>query len=565
MAPATGSGLVVRTLQRAGVNVAFGLPGAHIDGILQDALDAKLRIVDVRHEMNAGHAAEGYARVTGNLGVAVVTAGGGFTNVLTSVANAHLDRTPVLYVVGSGPLETDQVNDQQAGFDQVAMATPVTKFAHRVTRTELIPRLVAQAIRIAQSEPKGPVLLDIPWDVLRRQIDVDEAEDYRVEIDGSGIASADGVDRIVEALSTAERPIALVGKSFVTADARAQLHEFAARTGVPLFSDWEGLGAIVGSERHVGLLQSLATVPEDERPDLVLLLGLRFGMATQFGTGRLLPKSARIFQIDPDGRELGRLQEVELGIQADAVGTVGVLNERLGDSPVPLGRDNWLKTLRDISATRRSALAAETEEHGDDAIHPYLAVRTIAESVPENATVVVDGALTELWLSETIALAPLAHYLGHGYLSSMGSNFGVAVGAQYATPDRATILVTGDGAVGYSLAEFDTLVRAGLPVIVIVLNNQAWGATLHTQQFFFGQDRVTNNRLQNGSYSGVARALGADGVDVTELDQLRPAIEAALAARRPTCIDVRVSLAPIPPEERVLNGGAPFGGIEIDA
>jgi acetolactate synthase I/II/III large subunit len=565
MTPATGSGLVVRTLQRAGVNVAFGLPGAHIDGILQDALDAKLRIVDVRHEMNAGHAAEGYARVTGDLGVAVVTAGGGFTNVLTSVANAHLDRTPVLYVVGSGPLETDQVNDQQAGFDQVAMAAPVTKFAHRVTRTELIPRLVAQAIRVAQSEPKGPVLLDIPWDVLRQQVDVDEVEDYRIEIDGTGIAPAAGVDRIIEALGAARRPIVLVGKSFVTAEARALLHEFAARTGVPLFSDWEGLGAIVGSEQHVGLVQTLATVPEDERPDLVLLFGLRFGMTTQFGTGRLLPKSARIFQIDPDGRELGRLQDVELGIQADPVGTIGLLNERLGAGSVPTGRDDWLTTLRDISDTRRSALAAETEEHEDDAIHPYLAVRAIAESIPDAATVVVDGALTELWLSETIALAPLAHYLGHGYLSAMGSNFGVALGAQYATPDKATILVTGDGAVGYSLAEFDTLVRAGLPVIVIVLNNQAWGATLHTQQFFFGQDRVTNNRLQNGSYSGVARALGADGVDVTEIDQLRPAIEAALAARRPTCIDVRVSLAPIPPEERVLNGGAPFGGIEIDA
>src|SRR4051794_2594473 len=231
MAAVTGSGLVVRTLQRAGVSVAFGLNGAHVDGIFQDALDAKLRIVDVRHEMNAGHGAEGYARVTGELGVAVVPAGGGFTNVLTSVANAYLDRTPVLYLAGSGPLEMDQVNDQQAGFDQIAMAAPVTKFAHRVTRAELIPRLVAQAVRIAQSEPKGPVLLDIPWDVLRQQVDVEEFEDYRVEIDGTGIASADGVDRIVEALSTAERPIALVGKSFVTADARAQLHEFAARTG----------------------------------------------------------------------------------------------------------------------------------------------------------------------------------------------------------------------------------------------------------------------------------------------------------------------------------------------
>ncbi|WP_416960024.1 thiamine pyrophosphate-binding protein [Streptomyces sp. Agncl-13] len=566
MATATGSGLVVRTLRRAGVDVAFGLPGAHIDGILQDALDAKLRVVDVRHEMNAGHAAEGYARVTGQLGVAVVTAGGGFTNVLTSVANAHLDRTPVLYIAGSAPLEMDEVNDQQAGFDQVAMAAPVTKFAHRVTRTELIPRLVAQAIRIAQSEPKGPVLLDIPWDVLRQSVDVDEVvDDYRVEVDGTGVSPAGAVDRIIEALGTARRPIALVGKSFVTAEARAQLHDFAARTGVPLFSDWEGLGAIAGSAQHVGLLQTLATVPEDERPDLVLMLGLRFGMATQFGTGRLLPKSARIFQIDPDGRELGRLQDVELGVQADPIGTVGLLNERLGDSDVPSGREDWLTGLRDISATRRSALADETEQHEDAAIHPYLAVRTIAESVPDQATVVVDGALTELWLSETIALAPLAHYLGHGYLSAMGSNFGVALGAQYAHPDKATILVTGDGAVGYSLAEFDSLVRAGLPVVVIVLNNRAWGATLHTQQFFFGQDRVTNNRLENGSYSGVARALGADGVDVTDLDQLRPAIEAALAARRPTCIDVRVSLAPIPPEERVLNGGAPFGGVEIDA
>ncbi|MFI7699489.1 thiamine pyrophosphate-binding protein [Nonomuraea sp. NPDC049480] len=564
MVAATGSGLVVRTLQRAGVNVAFGLPGAHIDGILQDALDAKLRIVDVRHEMNAGHAAEGYARVTGELGVAVVTAGGGFTNVLTSVTNAYLDRTPVLYIAGSGPLEMDQVNDQQAGFDQIAMAAPVTKFAHRITRAELIPRLLAQAIRIAQSEPKGPVLLDIPWDVLRQPVDVDEVEDYRLEIDGTGIAPAGGVDRILDALSAAQRPIALVGKSFVTAEARARLHEFAARTGVPLFSDYEGLGAIAGSEQHVGLLQTLATVPEDERPDLVLLLGLRFGLATQFGTGRLLPKSSRIFQIDPDGRELGRLQDVELGIQADPVGTISLLNERLGDSPVPSGRDVWLTTLQDVSAARRSALAAETEKY-EDAIHPYLAVRTIAESVPDRATVVVDGALTELWLSETIALAPLAHYLGHGYLSSMGSNFGVALGAQYAAPDKATILVTGDGAVGYSLAEFDSLVRAGLAVIVIVLNNRAWGATLHTQEWLFGRDRVTNNRLENGSYSGVAQALGADGVDVTEMDQLRPAIEAALAARRPTCIDVRVSLAPIPPEERVLMGGGPFGGVEIDA
>lgn len=563
MQGATGSELVVRTLQRAGVKVAFGLNGAHVDGIFQAAMDADLRIVDVRHEMNAGHAAEGYARVTGDIGVAVITAGGGFTNVLTSVANAYLDRTPAVYIVGSGPLELDQINDQQAGFDQVAMAAPVTKFAHRITRAELIPRLLAQAIRTARSEPRGPVLLDIPWDVLRQPVDLDGAEDFRLDIDRVGAASPDTADQILEALRTAERPIALVGNSFISVEERAELHAFAARAGVPLFSDCEGLGAIVGSDQHVGLVQTLATVPEGERPDVVLILGLRFGLPTQFGTGSLIPKSARVIQVDPDGRELGRLQAVDLGVQADPVGTVASLNRSLSDGSPPADRDIWLKTLKDVCAGRSAALAAEAEKHQGD-IHPYLAVRTIAESVPDDSVVVVDGALTELWLSEAIALAPLAHYLGHGYLSSMGSNFGVALGAQCARPDRATILVTGDGAVGYSLAEFDSLVRAGLPVVVIVLNNRAWGATLHAQQLFFGQDRVTNNHLENGSYSGVARALGADGVEVTSLDELRPALEAALANRRPTCLDVRVSLAPIPPEERVLMGSGPFGGIEVD-
>jgi acetolactate synthase I/II/III large subunit len=561
MMAATGSGLVVRTLKRAGVDAAFALNGAHVDGIFQAALDEDFRIVDVRHEMNAGHAAEGYARVRGDIGVAVVTAGGGFTNVLTSIANAFMDRTPVVYIAGSGPLEVDQVNDQQAGVDQIAMATPVTKFAHRITRAELIPRLLAQAIRIARSAPQGPVLLDIPWDVLRQEVDLDQVEDFRVAIDGYGAASAVSVDEIVTVLHNAERPVALVGGAFAAPKAREALAEFATRTGVPLFSDMEGLGAITGSEQHVGLVQDLATVPEDQRPDVVLMLGLRFGLPTQFGTGALLPRDAHIIQIDADGRELGRLQDVELAVQADPVATVTALNNRVG-ALVPDGRDVWLKTLKDVAASRKASLALEAAGE-DGPIHPFAAVQTIVENIPAESVVVVDGALTELWLGEAITLARPIHYLGHGYLSSMGSNMGVALGAQLAIGDRPTVLVTGDGAVGYSLAEFDAMVRADLPVVVVVLNNQAWGATLHTQEWLFGRD--VNNRLANGSYSGVAEALGADGYAVTVLDELGPAFRAALAAKRPACIDVRVSLDPIPPGERVLMGGAPFGSTEMDA
>lgn len=562
MESATGGALVVRTLQQAGVNVAFGLNGAHVDGIFQAALDSGFRIVDVRHEMNAGHAAEGYARVRGDIGVAVVTAGGGFTNVLTSMANAYQDRTPVVYIAGSGPLDQDQMNDLQSGIDQVAMATPTTKFAHRVTRPELIPRLLAQAIRIARSSPQGPVLLDIPWDVLRQSVDPATVEEYRLSADYAGTASEAALDEIIELVRDARRPVAIVGKPFASPDARAALHDFAARSGVPLLSDYDGLGAIAGSPQGVGLLQSLVSPGEPERPDLVLMLGIRFGLTTALGSGTLIPRTARIVQVDADARELGRLQDVRLAIQADPAATVAALADRLKavGTISPEAHAPWHTALAQQAADRVSAVEAMSEP--GEVIHPFHAVKVISQVVPEDAVVTVDGALTYLWLSETIASAPLSHYLCHGYFGSMGFGVGTAIGAKSAVGETPTILVTGDGAVGYSLAEFDTMVRTGLPVIVIVLNNRAWGATWHAQEIIYGLERVTNNSLANGSYSGVARALGADGVDVTSLDELGPAIQAALATGRPTCIDVRVSLAPMPPEERVVMGGLPFGDID---
>jgi acetolactate synthase I/II/III large subunit len=194
----------------------------------------------------------------------------------------------------------------------------------------------------------------------------------------------------------------------------------------------------------------------------------------------------------------------------------------------------------------------------DDRIHPYDAVRTIADQIPRDAVVVADGALTYLWLSETIPDAPLSAFLCHGYLGSMGVGMGVALGAQAAGRDNQVVLVTGDGSVGYSLGEFDSMVRAGLPVVVIVLNNKAWGATLHAQELVHGSDRIVNNRLENGSYAAVAAALGVDAYQVTELEELAPTIAKAINTRRPACVEVHVRLDPVPPEERVIMGGAPF-------
>jgi acetolactate synthase-1/2/3 large subunit len=552
----TGGQLVIDVLLAEGVTTAFGINGAHVDSIYQAALDEGLRIVDVRHEMNAGHAAEGYARVTGGLGVAVLTAGGGFTNGLTSIANAFQDRTPVLYIAGSGPLDLDQTNDLQAGIDQVAMATPVTKWAHRVTRTEQLPRLLAQAIRIANAAPRGPVLLDIPWDVLGTPVDTTTIPPAApAEVATSGVRGPDA-DRILALVRTASRPVALVGSEAARAQCADQLSELADLLDLPMVADYEGLGQIIHSPHSVGLVQNLVGLSDGQRPDLVLMLGTRFGLATSGGSGLHIPHSATIVQIDPDARELGRLQPVALGIVADVGTTIDVLlaharrDEHTGD------HEEWRAILAEHLRNRTEALARSVEL--TDRIHPLEAVQAVATAIPDGAVVVADGALTYLWLSETIAQAPLSAYLCHGYLGSMGVGLGTAIGAKSANPNAPVILVTGDGSVGYSLAEFDTMVRADLPVVVLVMNNRAWGATLHAQEIVHGPERVVNNRLENGSYAAVAQALGAHGQTITRLDEIGPAIAAALASGRPSCLDIQVELSPIPPEERVLMGQGPF-------
>lgn len=361
MTELSGGEAVVRILQAAGVGVMFGINGAHIDSVYQAALDAGLPIVDTRHEMNAGHAAEGYARVRGALGVALLTAGGGFTNAVTSMANAHLDRTPVLYLAASGPLAGDETNTLQAGLDQVAIATPVTKWAHRVTRAALIPRILAKAIRTALAPPRGPVLVDVPWDVLTERFVLPDAEAIRAHRPDHGPAAPRAaIDQVLDLLDRAQRPVVLAGSEVPRSGAGDQLREFAERTGAPLLADFEGLGALSGSPLGFGLLQSLFGLADGEEPDLVIMLGLRFGLTTAHGSGTLIPHTARVVQVDADAGEHGLLQQVELSIAADPLPVLQELNRvhaarRTGAQE----RSAWQRTLRDHIRRRATAVAGQ--------------------------------------------------------------------------------------------------------------------------------------------------------------------------------------------------------------
>jgi acetolactate synthase-1/2/3 large subunit len=562
MTTVTGGELVVRTLQKAGVKKIFGLHGAHIDTIFQSCMDHSLPIIDTRHEAAAGHAAEGYARISRKLGVALVTAGGGFTNVVTSIANAYLDRTPVLFLTGSGALRDDETNTLQAGIDQVAIATPVTKWAHRVIATNQIPRLVAQAIRIAMSAPRGPVLLDIPWDILTNQLNEADASIPEVYLPALGVAPRPNqITEAIKVLMAAERAVIVVGSEASRSDSGAAIKTLAMASGLPVFGDYEGLNltADLPDTNRGGLVQGLYGLAKSGvAPDAVLLLGIRFGLNTVHGSGQLLPLDAKIIQVDPDARELGRLQTIAQGIVADVGDATAAFAEAASGCQWP-NRAGWRQIVRDHIGARRRNIASMARR--GEAFHHYVASDIVARHVDKNTVVVADGALTYLWLSEVISETRPGGFLCHGYLGSMGVGFGTAIGAQVAAADmgKRVILVTGDGAVGYSLGEFDTAVRHNIPLIVIVMNNQSWGATLHFQKLAVGPTRITNTRLQNGSYHDVAAALGADSYFASDAESLEQALSQALAKDRPACINVRVDLEAIPPEEMILIGMDPFG------
>jgi len=561
MAKITGGAAIARTMQAAKVEAVFGLHGAHIDSIFQGLRDLGRPVIDTRHEASAGHAAEGYARTNRSLGVALLTAGGGFTNGLTSIANAWLDRTPVLYIAGSGPMAEDETNTLQAGIDQVAMAKPVTKWAHRVLKAEHLPRLLAQAIRLANSPPRGPVLLDVPWDVMTAEIDesvlAEAGEQFVMPATRPG---PDAVQQVLTRLERAKRPVMVLGSEATRADIREPLLKFSRHTGIPVFADYEALNLLapLPDELNGGLIQGLFGFDRiGQAPDCVLMLGLRFGLNTVHGSGQLIPRMADVIQVDPDARELGRLQRVDLPISADVAGTLEALLEAASNRQ-PIDRAGWQKIVRDHVLRRARAVAAAATEGLP--LHPYTAAAAVARYAGPNVGVVADGALTYHWLSEALPAHHPSAFLCHGFFGSMGVGFGVAIGCQVAMAAKGgrAVLVTGDGSVGYSLGDFDTLVRHGLPLIVVVMNNRAWGATLHFQQLAVGANRVTNTRLENGEYSAVAAALGADGYLATTAEELEAALTSAFAHNRPACIDVRVALDPIPPEENILMGQPPF-------
>jgi thiamine pyrophosphate-dependent acetolactate synthase large subunit-like protein len=556
MSMVTGGELLVRTLMRANVTNIFGLHGAHLETIFQSCRDHHIPITDTRHEVAAGHAAEGYARSTRGLGVAMVTAGPGFTNVITSLANAYLDRTPVLYLSGSAGLRDAETNTLQAGLDQVGVATPITKWAHRIAVTQDIPRLVAEAIRLATSGPTGPVLLDLPADVLGAQVDeASVAMPDKVLLDPSSVPApqSKAIDEAIRLLAGASRPVIMAGAgAYMSGVSQQAFREFVEATGIPVFSDFQAHGLLPSNHPlYGGTFHKMADLSApDQRPDVVLALGVRFGLFTLGASDVLVPLAAKIIHVEIDPKEIGRLRQVAVPIVADPRETLRALNAQAKAQRWP-DRKKWQQTIRDAKTERCKSLQKDMDRAAPP-IHPIQAVSAIVRNIDEDAIIVGDGAEAYHWMNEVIHQNHPGGYITHGFLGAVGFGLGLALGAQVANPKRPVLCLVGDGAIGFTIAEFDTMVRHKLPIVAVVMNNHSWAASQHFQEIVSGANRLIGTELRDANYHEVAAAFGCHAQRVTEIKDLGPAIKAAFASGKPACVNVSIDVGPTPPELHLL-------------
>jgi acetolactate synthase I/II/III large subunit len=537
-----GGELVARTLKQFGVEVAFGLHGGHLDSLLIGLNRNEIRLIDTRHEAVAVNAADGYARVTGRLGVAFATAASGYSNSIAGLATAYADRSPLLLLTSSPPLRDAEQNALQGSVDQVAMATPVTKWAHRVTVVEEIPSLLSFAIRKALAGAPGPVVLDIPIDIL-----FGPADESRIDY-GAGARmptppapSPDAVREALAILRKAERPVIIAGGGVRGGAASKLLVEFAERTGIPVFNQQTNFGAMPADHPLNGFSAGALAVLQmvhGKGPDAVLLLGARRGMFLGGRSEAPIPADAKVIQVDIDASEIGRFRPFELGITADSAETLRAFLE--ADTERWPDRRAWAESA--VMMHRRERPFANEPTVVNGRLHPFHALRETLRALDPGTTIVVDGGEMGSWVGESAHEARPKRMIGFGgYLGFLGIGFGLAIGAQVADPKSRVILLMGDGAFGLHLQELDTMARHRLPIVTVVVNNACWGMSIHGQEAVYGSEAGIVSRLGDTDYDEVARGLGSAGERVSKLDAIGPAIRRALESAKPTCINLTVS------------------------
>lgn len=540
-----GGELAAWALAEAGVEVVFALHGGHLDSFLTACPRFGIRLVDCRHEAAAVNAADGYARCTGRVGVAAVTAGPGLFNSVAGITNASADSIGVVVLTSSPPLGEAETGEMQGRLDQLGVVGPVTRWAQRAYSAARVPDLIGLAIRHATGATPGPAVLDIPIDVAFTPVEPERVPPFGHPLPPSRpVPGESGVSAAAQLLMQAERPALVIGDGSLVSDIGPALARFVQRTGCPVFSTGLSRGTLPGTHPlNGGGLAALAGLGAIgvEPPDVVVLVGASFGLLLGGRRFASMVGGAKIIQLHLDPAEVGRLGPVEVGL----VGDLGAALDAIGAHLEARAPSEW--AVKATSMKQFGGMLYEGAGMEDDGLHPYAAAREIAAELPVGSILVRDGGEAAVWIDWAAAGADLQMVLSLGYQGHLGVGQGFSIGAQVAYPGRRVVQVTGDGAIGFHIQEWDTMVRHNLPIVTVVFNNACWGMSIHGQHAVYGPQGDVISRLAPTRYDLVAEGFGAFGQHVTEIEELRLALSRALESARPAVINVAVSASVVHP------------------
>jgi len=533
MADLTGGHLVARTLKEAGVGHVFTLCGGHILPIYDGCVSEGLQVVDMRHEQACAHAGDAYARLTRNIGVAVVTAGPGVTDAVTGVANAYSARSPLLLIGGAAPLGLRGLGALQET-EQVALLRPITKGSWTVAETRQIPEVLTTAIRAALTGRPGPVFVEIPVDLLMTVIEDRVAPiPTRYVHRSAALADPDDVVRLAHLVSRAERPVVLAGSGVYWDAAAKPLASFADASGLPVFMNGAGRGALPpGHSCAFAHARGWALAGAD----LVLVLGAPLDFRLGYGRPPTFAEDARVVMVDCDPAELGRNRPLELGLHGHIGRVLDQLVETL-PAGLPARFEEWRRRVGQKERESRAKLEAESASDAIPISH-YRWAREIAAVVPPETIVVGDGGDVVGCASKFVPVSATGQWLDPGPFGCLGVGPSFAIAAKLLHPDRRVLLIAGDGAFGLNGMEMETAVRFRLPMTVIIGNDGGWGQIRNPQLSFFGAERAVGTSLPFTRFDRMVEALGGRGIHVTEPGEIRPALEKALGSGEVYCINV---------------------------
>ncbi|RME24068.1 MAG: acetolactate synthase [Deltaproteobacteria bacterium] len=528
MAYVHGGRLVAAALAREGVSHLFTLCGGHIQHIYDGCLDYGIRVVDVRHEQTAGHAAEGWARATGEVGVCAVTAGPGVTDTVTAIANAWRGGTPMICFGGQGPNFLREMGSLQE-MDHVSLVRSITKWAATVPETSRIPDYVAMAFRKATTGVPGPVFLELPLDVLMNMVEegsVSRPEGYRTRfVPGPDPAA---IDAAVALLAKAERPVAVVGTQWFFSPYRDALHDFLAAYDLPCFLNGGARGALRPDDpRFFRLCRSKALAAAD----VIAIFGTPWDFRLQYGQGC---PDARVIQVDLDPTVIGHNRAVDVGLPSDPGAVMAALAAAGGRAD-----DGWLAQVRTMEQSRYERMLPEMHDDSSP-VKPLRFSAELARALPEDVTVVCDGGDIVGTAAKLVDVYHPGHWMDPGPLGTLGVGPGFSMAARLARPDSPVCIIYGDGSFGLHAMEFEAMVRQGIPVVGVMGNDAAWQQIRRGQVEIFSPERAVATRLDFTRYDRVVEALGGHGEYVERPEDMAGAIERAFASGRPALVNVKL-------------------------